>query len=220
MLSHDNIVFNTLSSVQTSKLRFASERIISYLPLSHIAAQLVDTFMGTFIGATVFFAQPDALKGSLLQTLNEVKPTIFFGVPRVWEKFHEKIEKGLTELSKFKLSIFNWATKVGFEHTNASFRGASAKNVSFFIANILILNKIKARLGFDQCRIFYSGAAPINKKTLEFFIGLGFPLCEAFGMSESTGPHLTGLTDCNRIATVGYCKSSFNKTIIVLSMLR
>ena len=64
------------------KLDFGSERVISYLPLSHIAAQMEDVYLSVYGAITLYFAQPDALKGSLLQTMLEVRPTLFFGVPR------------------------------------------------------------------------------------------------------------------------------------------
>ena len=59
-----------------------NERLISYLPLSHIAAQMEDIYMSIYGAMTVYFAQPDALKGTLLQTMLDVRPTVFFGVPR------------------------------------------------------------------------------------------------------------------------------------------
>ena len=63
-------------------LEIGNERVVSYLPLSHIAAQMEDIYLCVYGVATLYFAQPDALKGSLLQTLLEVRPTLFFGVPR------------------------------------------------------------------------------------------------------------------------------------------
>lgn len=66
----------------------ASDEIISYLPLSHIAAQMLDMHGPMATGCRIYFAQPDALKGSLGDTLRDVRPTIFFGVPRVWEKIY------------------------------------------------------------------------------------------------------------------------------------
>ena len=68
-------------------LEIGNERVVSYLPLSHIAAQMEDIYLGVYGASTLYFAQPDALKGSLLQTLLEVRPTLFFGVPR-WVKIH------------------------------------------------------------------------------------------------------------------------------------
>jgi long-chain-fatty-acid--CoA ligase ACSBG len=85
-------------------LRSFSERLVSYLPLSHIAAQIVDIYCPMCVGATVYFAQPDALKGSLVKTMKDVRPTFFFGVPRVWEKMQENIEKVVSSLTGSKLS--------------------------------------------------------------------------------------------------------------------
>jgi long-chain-fatty-acid--CoA ligase ACSBG len=67
------------------------DRVVSYLPLSHIAAQLIDIYCMLILGGCTYFAQPDALKGTLTVTLKEVRPTFFFGVPRVWEKIEEKM---------------------------------------------------------------------------------------------------------------------------------
>ena len=82
MISHDNITWSakTLHKYYTTCNK--SDRFVSYLPLSHITAQLVDVHSPMYLGACTYMAQPDALKGSLVETLKEVKPTIFFGVPR------------------------------------------------------------------------------------------------------------------------------------------
>ena len=68
-----------------------TDRIISFLPLSHIAAQLIDIYVPMTVGGASYFAQPDALKGSLVTSIKDIKPTVFFGVPRVWEKIQEKM---------------------------------------------------------------------------------------------------------------------------------
>lgn len=76
-------------------------RIVSYLPLSHAAGQFIDIYMSLITGSHVFFADPTALTGSLVQTLQEVRPQAFFSVPRVWEKIYEK----MMEVSKTNTGI-------------------------------------------------------------------------------------------------------------------
>jgi long-chain-fatty-acid--CoA ligase ACSBG len=83
MLSHDNLTWTAKTSIQSYRaIVFGAELSVSYLPLSHIAAQMLDIYVAITAGATVHFALPDALKGSLGQTLKEIRPTMFFGVPR------------------------------------------------------------------------------------------------------------------------------------------
>lgn len=86
----------------------------------------------------------------------------------------------------------------------AQFKGQSGgSEVEFSLAKLLVFKKIYHELGLDKCRHFYSGAAPITKDTLEFFISLGMPLCEVYGMSETTGPHGHGVFWDNRLCSIG-----------------
>ena len=78
------------------------DHVISYLPLSHVAGLMLDVVAAVVSGNTVWFAQPDALKGSIVTTLNEVRPTIFLGVPRVWEKFRDKVVVSTSGTTGFK----------------------------------------------------------------------------------------------------------------------
>ena len=204
MISHDSITYLVRNiGVDQSKLKFFEEKFISYLPLSHIAAQGVDIFCTMYIGATVYFAQPDALKGSLPKTLLEVKPTYFFGVPRVWEKIQEEAEKKIKRVSGIKLKLLRWAMDSAKTHFNSVFIGEQKSNTKFKILKTLVLNKIHEQMGLDKCRSMFSGAAPIKKETLDFFLSLGIPLCEVYGMSESCGPHSVGTVFSNRVTSVG-----------------
>ena len=80
MLSHDSIAYTSQYASVTANLKPFEEIFVTYLPLSHIAAKMVDMYLTLFIGATVYFAQPDALKGSLSVTLKEARPTFFWGM--------------------------------------------------------------------------------------------------------------------------------------------
>lgn len=97
MLSHDNLVWTVESSnnqLMTAGEKFTEdERMVSYLPLSHIAGLLLDVMSHIFMGHKLYFAKPDALQGTLVQTLSWAKPTYFLAVPRVWEKMEEKLKE-------------------------------------------------------------------------------------------------------------------------------
>lgn len=91
MLNHDNLTFVARTGTEFEGMQNGLEVVISYLPLSHIAAQIVDIYACLTVAATIYFAEKDALKGSLPKTLRQVRPTRFLGVPRVYEKMHEKM---------------------------------------------------------------------------------------------------------------------------------
>lgn len=201
MLSHDNLCWTAGKAVENAGLLYASEVQLSFLPLSHIAGSLTDIYGAMACAATVYFAQPDALRGSLLGTLKEVRPTVFVGVPRVWEKMVEGIKHKSREFGFFKKKIGAWAKSVGYRTTIAEMNHEPVPG-AFKIANIM-LNKAKGELGFDRCRIFMSGAAPIMKETIEFFYGLHIPLMEVYGMSECSGPHTVCSLDRFRTSSVG-----------------
>lgn len=218
LISHDCITYTVRhGGVDIAKLKTNEERFISYLPLSHIAAQMVDIFTPLYIAATVYFAQPDALRGSLATTLAEVRPTYFFGVPRVWEKMQEKISSVVKTLTGTKLSLYQWATKLAYEHTMETFVPKEQEvkpSFSYSLAKLIMLNKIHRQLGLDKCRNMFCGAAPVTKETLEFFISLGLPLAETFGMSETSGPHSIGVIGNNRLTSVG-AVGQFNRSKLI-----
>jgi len=90
-----------------------TERLVSFLPLSHVAAQYFDLIIFLFYNVTVYFSKPDALSGSLLDTLKEVKPTIFFAVPRIYEKMEEKLKSVAMKVGPIGRSISNLAKRQG-----------------------------------------------------------------------------------------------------------
>ena len=92
---------------------------MSYLPLSHIAGLVFDVLTQTFIGSRLYFARPDALQGTLLQTLQWARPTYFLAVPRVWEKFEEKLKDIAASKGSLAQSISGWAKGLGTAHTQS-----------------------------------------------------------------------------------------------------
>ncbi|KAI1891619.1 hypothetical protein AGOR_G00145650 [Albula goreensis] len=209
MLSHDNLTWTAYATGRNVRLTNATEAqevVVSYLPLSHIAAQMIDIWLTMKVGGAAYFAQPDALKGSLANTLREVRPTAFMGVPRVWEKMQEKMKSVGAKSSTVRRKVAAWAKDVGL-HTNLSKmqrNGATSRTpLNYRLAKKLVFRKVRKALGLDRCTKCYTGAAPITKDTLEFFLSLDIPVYELYGMSESTGPHTISLPDAFRLTSCG-----------------
>ncbi len=171
--------------------------------------------MAVVHGVTVFFARPDAMKGSLSKTLLDVRPTCFFSVPRVFEKIEESVRKAMSGMSKTKKKLCQWALKIGFEYTNAKFKNQSKSVLQYWLANRLVLSKMRKQIGLDQTRILYSAAAPINEQTLKLITSMGLPLGEVYGMSESTGPHVFSLPWSHRFTSCGQTVNDYNNTKIL-----
>uniref|UniRef100_A0A452QA78 Long-chain-fatty-acid--CoA ligase ACSBG2 n=1 Tax=Ursus americanus TaxID=9643 RepID=A0A452QA78_URSAM len=191
MLSHDNITWTASTVAKNSGLSCAAEKqevVVSYLPLSHIAAQMMDVWVPMKIGAFTYFAQPDALKGTLISTLQEVKPTAFLGVPRIWEKMQETIKA-----NGIKFSTAPDILTHRIQDTPMSYRMAKA----------LVFSKVRSDLGLDYCHFFISGAAPLNQETSEFFLSLDMPISEIYGMTECTGPHTVSNQNNYKIHSCG-----------------
>lgn len=175
MMSHDNLTWTAKISNQFLDLS-GSDSILSYLPLSHSAAQMTDVWMTLEAAGSVYFANSDALKGSLAGTLREVRPTVFFGVPRVFEKMAEKMQELSKSAPALQRSFATWAKKTGLNHNIKVLDGHHASGISYPIAKKLVFDKVKEKLGFDRARLIGVGAAPISKETLDYFLSLDIVL--------------------------------------------
>ena len=163
------------------------ERLVSYLPLSHIAGISIDIYGAIYVKAVVTFADEKALQGSLGITLKEARPTFFFAVPRVFEKIEEKIRAIGASNTGIKKSIGEWAKRVGYESTLKQINGQPT-SFGYSVANSLIFNKIREGIGLDQCKMILVGAAPISKSCLDYFLSLNIKLYNVYGMSECSAP--------------------------------
>lgn len=228
MTSHDNLTWMSRSVPDVFPGIGAHSRAISFLPLSHVAAQMMDIHLPMFLGCPVTFAAPNALKGGgLLETLTDVRPSFILAVPRVWEKIMEALQAKLSkEQSKAKRALINWAFTQGTrrmhrlqhhktpeeeeEHRKqhwwpwwASWWAWLSGSFQYALANALLLSKIRHAMGLDACNYCVTGAAPISTETLEFYGQLGISLYECFGQSETTGPHTSTSIGRWKIGTTG-----------------
>ncbi|KYN09718.1 PREDICTED: very long-chain-fatty-acid--CoA ligase bubblegum-like [Trachymyrmex cornetzi] len=205
MLNHDNVLFNLRALLQMLRLKEKSEIIVSYLPLSHMAAQLIDIVINIMLASTVYFADPSALKGTLINTLLVAQPTFFVGVPRVWEKIYEKMQENAHNNGVIKTCIAKWAKAQALHYYTNKINGMDYKHWGYVFAKWLVFDKVKAALGLNKCQIFGSSAAPLNIDIKKYFLSLDMPLLEGYGMSECSGAHT--LNDINKYSVDGVGKT-------------
>ena len=183
MITHTNVVW-TAQGVMNALGATRDEVTISYLPLSHIAEQMTTIHGPMALGSIVYFAES---LDKLGEALKEVRPTLFLGVPRVWEKIQAKMVAAGAQSKPLKKKIAAWARKQGLAGGYAEQKG-EARPILYPIAKKLVFEKVRQALGLDRARVCVTSAAPISKDTLEFFLSLGIPILEVYGMSECTGP--------------------------------
>ncbi|MDX9999834.1 MAG: AMP-binding protein [Polyangia bacterium] len=177
------------------------DQMVSYLPLSHVAEQVVSVHAPMQFGGCVWFVGDLERLG---ETLREARPAIFFAVPRVWEKIQARIVAAARENpSRVRSAIARWARGVGLAGGYAEQRG-ERRPLGWPLADALVFRKVRRRLGLDRCRLAVTSAAPIAISTLEFYLSLGLPLCEVYGMSEATGPTTLSLPSRYRTGKAGF----------------
>ena len=203
MLSHANLSWTSQLLIDTGGGKVDGDTSLSYLPLSHIAEQMGTIHMPATAGTTVWFAESIDKLGD---NLKESRPTVFFGVPRVWEKFHAGLSAKLGEVTGGKRRLVDWARRVCTEVNACRDRGApipTLLQLQYALANRLVIGKLKAALGFDRARVLSSGAAPIAPDVLAFFASIDLPIREIYGQSEDCGPTSYNLPGRTRIGSVG-----------------
>jgi long-subunit acyl-CoA synthetase (AMP-forming) len=199
MLSHTNLVWTAAQVLEFLELQ-QGDQFLSYLPLSHIAEQMVSLHAPLHIGGCSWFAESIE---KLPVNMREVRPHIFFGVPRVWEKIQAAIEAAGAQNPPLKRKIAAWARGVGKRAGYADQRG-EAKPALAGLADKLVFSKVREKLGLDRARVCACSAAPITLDTLEFFLSLGIPILEVYGMSECTGPGTMSLRSRYKTGRAGF----------------
>nr|XP_033792808.1 long-chain-fatty-acid--CoA ligase ACSBG2-like isoform X2 [Geotrypetes seraphini]XP_033792818.1 long-chain-fatty-acid--CoA ligase ACSBG2-like isoform X2 [Geotrypetes seraphini]XP_033792826.1 long-chain-fatty-acid--CoA ligase ACSBG2-like isoform X2 [Geotrypetes seraphini] len=202
MLSHDNMTWS-LKAFGNALGVGEDEVMVSYLPLSHIAAQVYDIWLPITFGGITYFAEPDALKGSLITTLQEVRPTVFIGVPRVWEKIQEELKNLDATSSIMRKKTTAQARAIGLRANYNHMNGNNSVPWGYTLAHYVVLRKIQEVVGLDRCHICNIGAAPTSKDIFDYFMSINLPLHELYGMSESTGAHVVSTSNSFLIPSCG-----------------
>lgn len=202
MLSHSNLTW-TADSLITVIPEAENYKGMSYLPLSHIAEQMLSIHCSITRGITVWIAE--SLE-KLKENLPDCKPTIFFGVPRVYEKFEAALTGRFQDATGIKKTLLEFSRATAIEVNKVREQGQEPSGMlalKYAIANKLVLGKLKAALGLQEAKQMVSGAAPIGRSTLEFFRSIDLPILEVYGQSEGSGPTTLNTVPAWRFGTVG-----------------
>ncbi len=198
MLTHGNFAIN----VRDNGYDFSPDDVgLSFLPLCHVAERMADyTYFRT--GTAVAYAESiDAVAKNML----EVKPTVALGVPRFFEKVHGRVMEKVGAAPPLRQKLFAWAVRTGKETIPYGLRNESPPlglKLRHALADRLVLSKLRERLG-GRIRYFVSGAAPLGRHLAEFFYAVGIPICEAYGLTETSPLVTANYLGEMRFGTVG-----------------
>ncbi|MFW0792967.1 long-chain fatty acid--CoA ligase [Gordonia sp. CPCC 205515] len=202
-ITHRNIIAELAALAEHVEVGL-DDRVISYLPAAHIADR-VSSHAANMVRGIQVTTVPDPRE--IAAALPEVRPTFFFGVPRVWQKIRAGIEAKMSEEhSPVKKNLASWAFGAGAASARAQIEGRGSGllgGVQHGLADKLVLHKVRAAIGMDQIKFAGSGAAAIPPEVLKFFLGLGIPVLEVWGMSETTGVSTMTVPENMKIGTVG-----------------
>ncbi|WP_428249546.1 AMP-dependent synthetase/ligase [Ferrovibrio sp.] len=177
------------------------DQLVSYLPLCHVAEQMFSVFVPIQTGAVVNFAE--SLR-TVQEDVREMAPRVFFGVPRIWEKFHAGIQTKLTQAGGLRLWLYNRMLE-----STEGFRGkprsqwSLVQNLIWCFWYPLILRPLVNFVGLRHCRIAVSSGAPVAPEILYFFRFLGVPVREAYGLTEASGATTMQMSEESPVGSAG-----------------
>jgi long-chain acyl-CoA synthetase len=195
-LTHGNIAAN--QNVAAADFGFTSaDACISFLPLSHITARALDYVMYTSGAQVAYCSKFDKLPIAM----REVRPTVFVGVPRVFEKIRQEVERRAA-LSPVKKRILGWAIGVGAQHRDTVYDGRQPSSVLWKLANRLAYSKVREAFG-GRVKILVVGGAPLGIDTARWFASVGIALWEGYGLTETSPVIALNTPLTHRMGAVG-----------------
>ncbi len=200
MLSHRNMLANAYSGMRSVPLK-PSDRLLSFLPLSHTLERTVGYYAALMSGSAVTFNR--SIK-ELSQDILQVKPTVMVSVPRIFERIHNQIYSSLSEKSSFQQWIFRTAINIGwrrFEYQQG-LQPWHPKLLFATIFDVLVAKKVRAKLG-GSLEFAIVGGAPLTEQVAKTFLSLGIPLLQGYGLTESSPVVSVNTEQQNRVNSIG-----------------
>ena len=196
MHSHQGLVY-TVRGYNTLIARDQHDECMCFLPLCHIAERMGGEYFSLYTGAKLNFVEnPETVP----ENVREIAPTVFTAVPRVWEKFYSGVMIALKEASQLQQAAYAWAIGVGQKVADRVMAGQPVPGglrLQFRLARLLVLDNVRKLIGIHRARFLVTGAAPISPDLVRWYLALGVPMLEVWGMTETCGAS-TGIP-ANRI---------------------
>ena len=201
MLSHRNVLFQISNADAFIPLELGGEQL-AFLPLCHVAERTFTVFLPLRSGAIANFAES---MDTVPDNVREVAPTLFFAVPRIWERFYSGIAIRMKEAIWLGRVAYAWALRVGLKVAERRLDGREPSvglAIMYRIADFLVLDNIKRAIGMHRARFAGTGAAPIAPDLIKWYRALGVDMREVYGQTENCGL-ATGMPDRIKLGTVG-----------------
>jgi long-chain acyl-CoA synthetase len=186
MHSHAGLVY-TVRGYNTLIARDDNDECMCFLPLCHIAERMGGEYFSLYTGAKLNFAEnPETVP----ENVREIAPTVFTAVPRVWEKFYSGVMITLKEAGAVQQAAYAWSIGVGQRVADLVMAGQTVPGplkLQFHVARLLVLNNVRKLIGIHKARFLVTGAAPISPELVRWYLALGVPMLEVWGMTETCG---------------------------------
>ena len=183
---HSGLVY-TLHGYNTLVTQDENDERMCFLPLCHIAERMGGEYHAMYTGAKLNFVEnPETIP----ENVREIAPTVFTAVPRVWEKFYSGVMISLKESGSIQQAAYSWGIGVGTEIADKVLAGKSVDGwlkFKFTIAQWIALNNVRKLIGIHRARFLVTGAAPISPDLVRWYLALGVPMLEVWGMTETCG---------------------------------
>ncbi len=178
------------------------DTVLSYLPLCHVAEKIFSVYLPMTTGCIVHFGESIY---TVQDDLREVSPTVFLGVPRIWEKIHASVDVNMSNSSWLKRTLFRLSLKWGRDIAPRRMKQQHSflDKLRWLCADLMVFRPLQERLGLRNCQLAFTGAAPISPDLITWFHSMGVPIVEAFGQTECGGVSHSNRSDNIKIGTVG-----------------
>ena len=186
MHRHEGLVY-TVRGFNTLIAQDEHDERMCFLPLCHIAERMGGEYFALYTGTRLNFVENPQ---TVPENVREIAPTVFTAVPRVWEKFYSGVMITLKESSRLQQAAYAWAIGVGSAIADRVLarQGVSGwLRIKFRLAQWLVLNNVRKLIGIHRARFLVTGAAPISPDLVRWYLALGVPMLEVWGMTETCG---------------------------------